>query len=84
MLLAGFFIIDFGFGEDKDLGGLFSQTAVEPSALSGANSSSVPGCNGEWQGGRWTGFHGERLGGWLVSWLQVDGYGWLVNSAIRV
>ncbi len=45
-------VADLSFSKHKDLSGLFSKTAVKPFTLLGADSSCVPGGNGEWQRGR--------------------------------
>ncbi len=48
MLAASFFVTDFGFGNDKNLGGFIGEAAVESLALLRADSPGVPGGNGKW------------------------------------
>ncbi len=49
VFLARSLVTDLSFSKHKDLSGLLSKTAVEPFTLLGADSSGVPGCNGEWK-----------------------------------
>ena len=79
MLLTRSLSRDFGLSKNKDLGSLLCETAVKPTALSGADSSGVPGRHGKWQIGWLVWFCRGRLDGWWVSWLWGSGYRCLVS-----